>query len=181
MVQKYTKEVQHMLYNKPTIKSPSKAGYLETYHLETENTKVSIHTVVGGYESFLGVNNKQRLAYVLRGIGTAIFKPEDKTVATLLEGTAVEVPAAQSFEMDGQLRYVLVESTNGAEILKNTKEENVTATAGDDSTLIYVLNGIGNLVIDGKIHVLREETLAEVPANSTYELKGNFEYIIARG
>lgn len=169
-----------MLYQKPTIKSPSKAGYLETYHLETENMKFSIHTVVGGYESFLGINDKKRLAYVLRGIGTAIYKPEDRTVATLLEGTVVEVPAGQSFEMDGQLRYALVESKEDAKVLQNRREENTVSKSGDDSTLIYVLNGIGNLVIDGKIHVLREETLAEVPANTVYELKGNFEYIIAR-
>ncbi len=170
-----------MLYNKPTIKSPSKAGYLETYHLETETTKVSIHTVVGGYESFLGVNDKKRLAYVLRGMGDAVFEPEGKTVATLLEGTVVEVPAGQSFKMDGQLRYVVVESPNGAEVTKNLKDQDTTATTSNDSTLIYVLNGIGNLIIDGKTHVLRDETLAEVPANSTYTLKGNFEYIIARG
>lgn len=170
-----------MLYAKPTMKNPSKAGYLEAYHLETENIKFSIHTVVGGYEAFDGVNNKNRFAYVLRGIGTAIYTPEDKTVASLLEEVEVRVPAGQSFKMDGQLRYVLVESSDEAKILENRKEENTVSKSGNDSTLIFVLNGMGNLVIDGKIHVLREETLAEVPANTTYELKGNFKYIIAKG
>lgn len=170
-----------MIYAKSTMKNPSKAGYLESYQLDTDNMNFSIHTVVGGYEGFDGLNGKNRFAYVLRGIGTAILTPEDRTVSSLLEGVAVEVPAGQSFKMDGQLRYALVAANGEIKVNTNKKGENTVGKSGNDSTLIFVINGIGNLVVDGKVHVLREETLAEVPANSVYELRGNFEYIIARG
>lgn len=170
-----------MLYAKPSMKNESKAGYLESYHLDSENMNFAIHTVVGGYEAFEGLNNKNRFAYVLRGIGTAIYTPEDRTVSDLLEGVSVEIPAGQPFKMDGQLRYALVGANGETKLSTNRKGENTVGQSGNDSTLIFVLDGIGNIVIDGHVHVLKEETLVEVPPNTVYELRGNFEYIVARG
>ena len=165
-----------MIYTRPLLKKKTRAGYLEPYLLDTENTKISIHTVIGGYEYLDEFNEKNRFAYILNGIGYLLSMPEEKIVAVLKNNSFIEMTSRKVYKMEGQLHYVLVETIGTAKLQKNESPNFYHSI--DKPILLFVTKGVGNLYLPDNVYVLREKTVAEIPPNTPYKLNGNFEYIL---
>lgn len=162
-----------MLFSKSTKRVEKRAGIAEGYHLETDKMEISVDTNAGGWEKFEPIAEK-RYFYMLDGLGTAKMGTGGEEYE-LSPGSFVEVPSRKSFTMEyGQFRYVNIKGDVTAEI----KQGPVHFESLNKGRLVFVLDGIGNYVSEGTPEILREKSLVEIPANTSFDIKGNIKYIL---
>ena len=164
-----------MIFTKPTKRFEKKAGFTESYHLDTENVSFDVNTIIGGWDAYSPAKD-EKFVYVLRGLGK-VFLGEGEKEFDVEGGERVDIPERTSHTLRGQLKYVL---TYGMGDFKIDNNEGLKEFGpSDKSRFIYIIDGLASVVIDGERDVVRENYLVEVPAGVNFSLEGKVNYITA--
>lgn len=166
-----------MIFSKPTKHQDTRIGQADSYDLESDDLTFVIESVAGGWRAF-NPTEENSLVYVMQGIGSAKLK-DTKDFAINGE-VAIPVPSHSFFKLEeGQYRYIYARG-----VANHSLEVNKGVTSFNPSTnsrLAFVLDGIGNVKVDGINCILKEGYLFEFPKDAEVELNGNFKYLFING
>lgn len=164
-----------MIFERPTKRIERKAGFSESYHLDTDGASFYVNTLVGGWDAFKPAK-EEKLVYILKGLGKVTLGDKEEEYA-VESGEQVEIPKRTSHELKGQLQYILTDGMGEFQITTNSGDKDFGTS--EKSRFFYVLDGLASATLDGRKNVAKEGYLVEVPAGTEFTLSGNITYVYA--